>query len=160
MIPFLLLSSVVSCVMHSSLGYVEGNTVQLKGRVACEINTCDELIATEMVFENVLESLNPPEIAGSLPSRSNCPHAAALSWWISAFRRCLRRGAPPSYSAPLLQQAACGQTMSFRRMIPSLLTTQQPVFAFSTGRHVLWDRFCDVPSMLLTRRSHVFGVCA
>lgn len=48
----------------SSLGYVEGNTVQLKGRVACEINTCDELIATEMVFENVLESLDPPEIAG------------------------------------------------------------------------------------------------
>ena len=47
-----------------SLGYVEGNTVQLKGRVACEINTCDELIATEMVFENVLENLDPPEIAG------------------------------------------------------------------------------------------------
>lgn len=46
------------------MGYVEGNTVQLKGRVACEINTCDELIATEMVFENVLESLDPPEIAG------------------------------------------------------------------------------------------------
>lgn len=46
------------------MGYVEGNTVQLKGRVACEINTCDELIATEMVFENVLENLDPPEIAG------------------------------------------------------------------------------------------------
>lgn len=43
---------------------MEGNTVQLKGRVACEINTCDELIATEMVFENVLERLDPPEIAG------------------------------------------------------------------------------------------------
>lgn len=38
--------------------------MQLKGRVACEINTCDELIATEMVFENVLDSLDPPEIAG------------------------------------------------------------------------------------------------
>lgn len=47
-----------------SLGYVESSTVQLKGRVACEINTCDELIATEMVFENVLEALDPPEIAG------------------------------------------------------------------------------------------------
>lgn len=53
-----------SMVLSSRLGYVEGNTVQLKGRVACEINTCDELIATEMVFENVLESLDPPEIAG------------------------------------------------------------------------------------------------
>ena len=52
------------CRCPRSLGYVEGNTVQLKGRVACEINTCDELIATEMVFENVLERLDPPEIAG------------------------------------------------------------------------------------------------
>lgn len=58
--PRVCTSSLVRC----SLGYVEGNTVQLKGRVACEINTCDELIATEMVFENVLERLDPPEIAG------------------------------------------------------------------------------------------------
>ncbi|CAM9457103.1 unnamed protein product [Chrysoparadoxa australica] len=49
------------------LGYVdEVDTVQLKGRVACEVNTCDELIATEMVFENVLAPLNAPEIAGVL----------------------------------------------------------------------------------------------
>ena len=44
--------------------------MQLKGRVACEINTCDELIATEMVFENVLERLDPPEIAGKVASSS------------------------------------------------------------------------------------------
>lgn len=35
-----------------SLGYVDDNeTVCVKGRVACEVNTCEELIATEMVFE-------------------------------------------------------------------------------------------------------------
>lgn len=51
--------------VHGSLEYVEDNTVQLKGRVACEINTCDELIASEIVFENVLERLEPPEIAGA-----------------------------------------------------------------------------------------------
>ena len=38
----------------------------LKGRVACEMNTCDELIATEMLFGNVLEPLNPPEAAAIL----------------------------------------------------------------------------------------------
>ncbi|CAM9732466.1 unnamed protein product [Phaeothamnion confervicola] len=49
------------------LGYVDAaNTVQLKGRVACEFNTCDELLATEMVLENVLAPLDPPEIAGVL----------------------------------------------------------------------------------------------
>jgi antiviral helicase SKI2 len=35
--------------------------VQLKGRVACEVNTCDELILTELVFENVLEPLTTEE---------------------------------------------------------------------------------------------------
>jgi hypothetical protein len=37
-----------------------------KGRVACEMNTCDELTATEMLFYNVLEPLNPPEAAAIL----------------------------------------------------------------------------------------------
>jgi antiviral helicase SKI2 len=41
------------------------DTVQLKGRVACEVNTADELITTEIVFENVLQNLDPPEIAGT-----------------------------------------------------------------------------------------------
>lgn len=41
-------------------------TVQLKGRAACEVNTADELIATELVFENVLQELDPPEVAGVL----------------------------------------------------------------------------------------------
>lgn len=38
----------------------------LKGRVACEMNTCDELLATEILFFNVLEPLNPPEVASLL----------------------------------------------------------------------------------------------
>jgi len=41
-------------------------TVTLKGRVACEMNTCDELIAAGMLFTNVLEPLNPPEAAAVL----------------------------------------------------------------------------------------------
>jgi superfamily II RNA helicase len=30
------------------------------------MNTCDELIATEMIFNNILEPLNPPEAAALL----------------------------------------------------------------------------------------------
>jgi len=37
--------------------------VQLKGRVACEINTCDELILTEMVFQDIFGPLLPEECA-------------------------------------------------------------------------------------------------
>ena len=40
--------------------------MQLKGRVACEVNTSDELILTEVVFENVLEPLTPAEAAATL----------------------------------------------------------------------------------------------
>ena len=50
-----------------SEGYITTeNVVQLKGRVACEVNTCEELLLTEIVFENVLEKLTPHEIAGLL----------------------------------------------------------------------------------------------
>ena len=38
----------------------------MKGRVACEITTCDELIGTELVFNNVLTSLEPDEIVALL----------------------------------------------------------------------------------------------
>ena len=52
------------------LGYVEGKegeeVTTIKGRVACEINTADELLTSEIVFSNVLKSLNPPEAAAML----------------------------------------------------------------------------------------------
>jgi hypothetical protein len=60
---------VVSVGVLEALGYINGEkVVQLKGRVACEVNTCDELLLTEIVFENVLEPLDPHEIAGLLSS--------------------------------------------------------------------------------------------
>ena len=49
------------------LGYIdEGDTVCLKGRVACEVNTCESLIVTEMVFEGMLNELEPTEIVALL----------------------------------------------------------------------------------------------
>ncbi|KAL5012765.1 hypothetical protein ScPMuIL_011316 [Solemya velum] len=51
-----------------ALRYIdENNTVQLKGRVACEISS-HELMITELVFENVLTELHPTEIAALLSS--------------------------------------------------------------------------------------------
>ena len=50
-----------------TLNYVdEDDTVKVKGRVACECNTCEELIVTEMVFEGVLNELEPAEIVAAL----------------------------------------------------------------------------------------------
>ncbi|ESO92823.1 hypothetical protein LOTGIDRAFT_232926 [Lottia gigantea] len=49
-----------------ALNYIdEHNTVQLKGRVACEIST-HELIINELVFENILTDLHPADIAAIL----------------------------------------------------------------------------------------------
>ena len=39
----------------------ESNVILIKGRVAREINSCDELISTEMIFESVLTHLEPAE---------------------------------------------------------------------------------------------------
>jgi len=41
-------------------------TVQLKGRVACEINSADELILTELILNNSLGDFEPAEIVALL----------------------------------------------------------------------------------------------
>lgn len=56
------------------LHYIDaGRAVQVKGRAACEVNTCDSLIVTELIFENVLTDLSPEE-AVSLLSCLICQH--------------------------------------------------------------------------------------
>jgi ATP-dependent RNA helicase DOB1 len=51
------------------LGLVDGasHVVTVKGRVACEVNTCDELLATELIFNGVFNDLDAAQ-AGALLS--------------------------------------------------------------------------------------------
>ncbi|KAJ3253011.1 hypothetical protein HK103_001021 [Boothiomyces macroporosus] len=49
------------------LGFIDHNSiVQIKGRVACEINTADELILTELILDNFLSDYEPAEIVALL----------------------------------------------------------------------------------------------
>ncbi|KAK2853212.1 hypothetical protein FQN49_005295 [Arthroderma sp. PD_2] len=49
------------------LGFVdEACRVQLKGKVACEIHSADELVLTELILENVLADYEPEEIVALL----------------------------------------------------------------------------------------------
>ncbi|CAG8371517.1 unnamed protein product [Penicillium salamii] len=49
------------------LGFVDDQSrVQLKGKVACEIHSADELVLTELVLENVLAEYEPEEIVALL----------------------------------------------------------------------------------------------
>jgi antiviral helicase SKI2 len=51
------------------LGFVDENSrIELKGKVACEIHTADELVLTELVLENVLADYEPEEIVALLSS--------------------------------------------------------------------------------------------
>jgi antiviral helicase SKI2 len=51
------------------LGFVDENSrVELKGKVACEIHTADELVLTELILENVLADYEPEEIVALLSS--------------------------------------------------------------------------------------------
>lgn len=44
----------------------EQGTVQVKGRVACEINSADELLLTELVLDNVFADYEPAEVVAIL----------------------------------------------------------------------------------------------
>ncbi|EOD49113.1 Helicase [Neofusicoccum parvum] len=49
------------------LGFIdEKSRVELKGKVACEIHSADELVLTELILENVLADYEPEEIAALL----------------------------------------------------------------------------------------------
>merc|ERR1711962_1344359 len=43
-----------------------GDVIELKGRVACEISSGDELLLTEMIFNGVFNDLNPEEMVSML----------------------------------------------------------------------------------------------
>ncbi|CZT16119.1 probable cytoplasmic exosomal RNA helicase SKI2, DEAD-box superfamily [Ramularia collo-cygni] len=56
------------CVLKE-LGFIDDHTrVELKGKVACEIHSADELVLTELVLENVLADYEPEEIVALLSS--------------------------------------------------------------------------------------------
>ena len=44
----------------------EKSIVQIKGRVACEINTADELLLTELILDNFFNQYEPAEIVALL----------------------------------------------------------------------------------------------
>ncbi|KAI0196352.1 DSHCT domain-containing protein [Astrocystis sublimbata] len=49
------------------LSFVDSETrIQLKGKVACEIHSADELVLTELILDNVLADYEPAEIAALL----------------------------------------------------------------------------------------------
>ncbi|KAH8119970.1 antiviral helicase [Phellopilus nigrolimitatus] len=49
------------------LKFIDANsTVLLKGRVACEINSADELVLTELILENTLAGYEPEEVVALL----------------------------------------------------------------------------------------------
>lgn len=53
----------------TDLGFIDTHQrVELKGKVACEIHSADELVLTELVLENVLAAYEPEEIVALLSS--------------------------------------------------------------------------------------------
>lgn len=51
----------------NQLNYIDDRkTLLLKGKVACEINSCNELIVTEMIFESHFTNLSPAECVSIL----------------------------------------------------------------------------------------------
>lgn len=42
--------------------------VQLKGKVACDISACDEILVTELIFSGLFGEIEPNEVAGLLSS--------------------------------------------------------------------------------------------
>ena len=46
----------------------EGDVVQTKGRVACEINSADEILITQLIYDGVFNDLTPQQCVALLAS--------------------------------------------------------------------------------------------
>ena len=45
------------------LGYcTTADVIEIKGRIACELSSADELLLTEMMFNGLFNPLNPPHV--------------------------------------------------------------------------------------------------
>ena len=101
-----------------SLGYLdEDRTVTLKGRVACEIATGDELVGTEIIFAGVLTHISPEEAVALLAAlvfqEKNSSH-------LNFMGRSLRH-AKMQNSWHLLQvRNSCAEAFQWHRMSLSL----------------------------------------
>jgi antiviral helicase SKI2 len=49
-----------------TMHFIENSVVQIKGRVACEINTCDELVLTELILNNFWNDYDAAETVALL----------------------------------------------------------------------------------------------
>jgi ATP-dependent RNA helicase DOB1 len=59
------------------LGQIDAdNVVQTKGRVACEINTADELLCTELIFNGVFNDLDAAQAVSGFRLSFNFTRAA------------------------------------------------------------------------------------
>jgi len=49
------------------LGYcTPSDVIEIKGRIACELSSADELLLTEMMFNGLFNPLSPPQVASIL----------------------------------------------------------------------------------------------
>lgn len=64
------------------LGFTKDDIVDMKGRVACEISSGDELLLTELVFEGVFNVLSPEQCAALLScfvfTEKVCPYPISI----------------------------------------------------------------------------------
>ena len=146
------------------LGAIDGdNVVQMKGRVACEINTADELLVTELVFNGVFNDLDAGQAAALLSclvytDKGSDEDAPALREELGAPFRALqdaaRRIAQVRHQAVnTLQDAACriAQVSSAPSDCPPVRT----VVAYISLAYALLYQHCLAEHTNADERHHV-----
>ena len=89
------------------MGYLESDrTVTMKGRVACEINSGDELVATELIFGGVLTDLSPEEAVSLLSALVFQEKSEAELELPPSLIKAREESAVVAYAAGVVQQEA------------------------------------------------------
>ncbi|KAI9673384.1 MAG: hypothetical protein M1817_002846 [Caeruleum heppii] len=110
------------------LDFIDDNSrVQLKGKVACEIHSADELVLTELILDNVLAEFEPEEIVALLSAfvfqekTDNTPT-------LTASLEKVRAGAVADHNGALMRQGQGRDT---------IIAISEKVNAFQTQHQVI-----------------------
>lgn len=130
------------------MGYLDSDrTVAMKGRVACEINSGDELVATELIFGGVLTDLSPEEAVALLSALVFQEKSDAEPELPLKLRNAREESAVLAYSAGVVQQEA-GLTLIPEEYVKSSLNFGLMEVVYEWAQGTPFNEICGLTDVM------------
>eukprot|EP00457_Paulinella_chromatophora_P000515 gb/GEZN01000515.1/.p1 GENE.gb/GEZN01000515.1/~~gb/GEZN01000515.1/.p1 ORF type:complete len:714 (-),score=105.05 gb/GEZN01000515.1/:54-2195(-) len=135
-------------VVLEKLNYIASDrTVQLKGRVACECDTCDSIIMTELIFENILKDLQPEEIVALLSCLIFRQKSQAVPELTPTLQKSLTALQKVANSVGILQRS-CGMDIAPEEYVKENVNPALMQVTYEWAQGTPFAKICEITDVL------------